>query len=247
MTAQSKPLQDQVLRLVNLVRESFVPDSPTHDISHLARVASLASQICSDEGGNQLVAISASWLHDLHREAQGEGGDFFVSPEQLDERAQDILKCAGIPDDTHLRILEAIHYTDRFSFSDRSLYDTTIEAKAVRDADCLDAIGAIGIARAFSFGGAHNIPIWDGAALAEGGIYQQSERPASTIHHFYDKLLRVASQLETPTAVKLATSRHAYLRGFIDQFMEELHEDMNSVSWADWTDWAGRPDPMPRT
>lgn len=114
----------------------------------------------------------------------------------------------------------------------------------MRDADCLDAIGAIGIARAFSFGGAHNIPIWDGAALAEGDIYRQSERPASTIHHFYDKLLRVASQLETPTAVKLATSRHAYLRGFIDQFMEELHEDMNSVNWVDW---AGRPDPMPRT
>src|ERR1700735_4781736 len=51
MTAQSKPLQDQVLRLVNLVRESFVPDSPTHDISHLARVASLASQICSAKEG----------------------------------------------------------------------------------------------------------------------------------------------------------------------------------------------------
>jgi uncharacterized protein len=231
--AQSKFPQDQISPIVNLIREEYVPDSPTHDLSHLARVASLASRICSDEGGDQIIAASAAWLHDLHREARVEGGDFFVSPERLDERAEHILNRADIPDYMHSQILEAIHYTDRFSFSDRSVYNTTIEAKAVRDADCLDAIGAIGIARAFSFGGAHNIPIWDEAAPCGGGLYIQSERPASTIHHFYDKLLRLAGELETATGVKLANDRNAYLHGFIAQFMDELHEDLGSVSWAD--------------
>jgi uncharacterized protein len=235
VAAQNKLFQDQIARIVDLLQEGYVPDSPTHDMSHLARVASLASQICSDEGGDQLVAISAAWLHDLHREAQGQGGDFFVAPELLDERAVDILSRAGIPGDIHPQVLEAIHYTDRFSFSDRSLYSAPIEAKAVRDADCLDAIGAIGIARAFSFGGAHNIPIWSDAPLSAADCYIQSERPASTIHHFYDKLLRLAGEIETPTAAKLAASRHAYLREFLNHFMEELHEDMkmeDSVAWS---------------
>jgi uncharacterized protein len=234
VTGQTKLLHNQIMQIVSLVREEYVPDSPTHDLSHLVRVASLSSRICSDEGGDQLIALSAAWLHDLHREAQAEGGEFFVSPERLDERAERILTRADIPSNIHPEILEAIHYTDRFSFSDRSVYKTTIEARAVRDADCLDAIGAIGVARAFSFGGAHSIPIWKDAAPSEGNMYIQSERPASTIQHFYDKLLRLVDELETATAIKLATGRHAYLRQFVDQFLQELDEDMDSTSYSEW-------------
>jgi uncharacterized protein len=234
VAGQTKLLPDQIMEIISLVREEYVPDSPTHDHSHLARVASLSSRICSDEGGDQLISVSAAWLHDLHREAQTEGGEFFVSPERLDERAERILTRAGVPSNIHPEILEAIHYTDRFSFSDRSVYKTTIEAKAVRDADCLDAIGAIGVARAFSFGGAHGIPLWNDAAPPEDNMYLQSERPASTIQHFYDKLLRLVGEFETPTAIMLAAGRHAYLRQFVDQFLQELNEDMDSISYSEW-------------
>jgi uncharacterized protein len=232
VTDQTELVQNQVERIIALVREEYEPDSPTHDLSHLDRVASLSARICSDEGGNQLIVRSAAWLHDLHREAQPEGGRFFVSPEDMDGRAVSILARAGIPENIYPDILEAIHYTDRFTFSDRSLYDTTIEARAVRDADCLDAMGAIGVARAFAFGGAHDIPLWRDTPLRQDAAYIQSDRPSSTMEHFHDKLLRLVGELQTDTAIKLGTDRHAYLRGFVSQFMEELNEDVDPMSFS---------------
>ncbi|MGH3400287.1 MAG: HD domain-containing protein, partial [Streptosporangiaceae bacterium] len=150
-----------VRQLRELISTEYVPDSPTHDLTHLARVASLGEQMCRVEGGDSLIVVAAAWLHDLHRGARQSNADFFVPPERLDDRVLIYLAKAGIPDEIHDQVLEAIHYTDRFSFSDRSTYATTIEARIVRDADCLDAIGAIGIARAFSFGGAHGIALWE--------------------------------------------------------------------------------------
>ena len=166
LTNNTAVLRRCIGQIVELVRNEYVPDSPTHDFSHLARVASLSSRICAAEGGNKLIAVSAAWLHDLHREAQAGDGPFFVSPEEMDERVERVLSRAGIPKTVHQEILEAIHYTDRFSFSNRPIYKTTIEAKIVRDADCLDAIGAIGVARAFSFGGAHDISLWNEATFS---------------------------------------------------------------------------------
>jgi uncharacterized protein len=143
-----------------------------------------------------------------------------------------MLARADIPENIYPDILEAIHYTDRFTFSDRSLYDTTIEARAVRDADCLDAMGAIGVARAFAFGGAHDIPLWRDTPLREDATYIQSDRPSSTMEHFRDKLLRLVGELQTGTAIKLGAGRHAYLHGFVSQFMEELSEDVDPMSFS---------------
>jgi len=217
---------DCVRQLRELISTEYVPDSPTHDLTHLARVASLGEQMCSAEGADSLVVVAAAWLHDLHREARKSNADFFVPPEQLDARVQIYLAKSGVPDEIHDQILEAIHYTDRFSFSDRPTYATTIEAMILRDADCLDAIGAIGIARAFSFGGAHDIVLWEETSFEETSVYQQSERPGSTIQHFYDKLLRLAGEMETSSGKHLAQRRGEYLEGYVRQFMDEWREDM---------------------
>jgi uncharacterized protein len=230
METHDAVLQGQIERIVEVVHREYVADSPTHDLSHLVRVAALASRICSAEGGDKLIAVSAAWLHDLHRGLSAGDNRFFVAPEDLDNAAVSILKEADIPETVHGAILEAIHYTDRFSFSDRATYATSIEAKAVRDADSLDAIGAIGVARAFSFGGAHGIPLYSDHDSPPDRIYRQSERPSSTIQHFYDKLLRLAGDLETATAVELSLRRSKYLIEFIDQFREEWDEDMRSES-----------------
>jgi uncharacterized protein len=219
--------QAEVRRLANLVLAQYIPDSPTHDHSHLERVAALTMRICTAEGGNQLVALSAAWLHDLHRESSSGDSQFFASPEASDERAERFLAEAGIPKSFHGEILDAIHYTDRYSFSDRPPHEARIEAQAVRDADNLDAIGAIGIARAFSFGGAHGIPLWEHGAEEEPETYVQSERPPSTIHHFHEKLLRLPAELETETAIKLAGRRSTYMEQFVDEFMYEWRDDFN--------------------
>jgi uncharacterized protein len=221
-------LRNRAGRVAALVRNEFVPDSPAHDCSHLARVASLGARICATEGGNKLVVLCAAWLHDLHRDSRAAHGRFFVAPEETDERATDFLRRAEIPETFHPEILEAIHYTDRFSFSDRNIQSSAIEARALRDADSLDAIGAVGIARAFSFGGAHGIPLWVEDAHPGTGIYIQSNRPASTIHHFHEKLLRLSGELETAAAKEIARQRSRYLSGFVTQFMQEWHDDLSS-------------------
>lgn len=228
MDSDSATVRDQLKRLEALVRERYVPDSPTHDYSHLERVASITARICAVEGGSQLVALSAAWLHDLHREERPRDDRFFVSPEAMDERARRFLYDAGIPQAIHEEILKAVHYTDRFSFSDRPVHEGGIEARAVRDADNLDAIGAIGIARAFSFGGRFGIPLWESDASVNADLYAQSERPASTIHHFHEKLLRLPSELETTTAIQMASQRSAYMTRFVEQFMREWREDFQS-------------------
>jgi uncharacterized protein len=220
---------DCVQRLRGLIANEYVPDSPTHDLTHLARVASLGEQMCETEGGSKLIVASAAWLHDLHRDARQSDTEFFVPPEQMDGKVRLYLAKAEVPDEIHDDILEAIHYTDRFSFSDRPTYATTVEAMILRDADCLDAIGAIGIARAFSFGGSHGIALWEEASFEEPSIYRQADRPASTIQHFYDKLLRLSDEMETATGRELAQRRGAYMESFVRQFMEEWHEDMTHV------------------
>jgi uncharacterized protein len=219
---------DHVNQLKEIVAMEYVPDSATHDATHLARVAALGQRICEAEGGNSLVVACAAWLHDLHRDARQSDPKFFLPPEQTDDRIKAYLAKAGIPENIHHDIVTAVHYTDRFSFSDRPTYQTTTEAMIVRDADCLDAIGAIGVARSFTFGGAHGIPIWNGAHVNDSTIYRQSERPASTIQHFYDKLTHLADDLETNTARELAVRRSAYLHEFLREFMNEWHEDFES-------------------
>ena len=215
-----------VQQLRELIANEYIPDSATHDLTHLARVASLGNQMCETEGGNCLVVVCAAWLHDLHRDARQSDTNFFVPPEQMDGRVRLYLAKAGVPDEIHNDILEAIHYTDRFSFSDRPTYATTVEAMILRDADCLDAIGAIGVARAFTFGGSHGIPLWVEEAPEGSPVYKQSDPPASTIRHFHDKLLRLSGEMETATGKELAQRRGAYLEGFVRQFMDEWREDM---------------------
>lgn len=215
----------EIDHLALLVRQRYVPDSPTHDHSHLRRVAVLATHICAREGGDQLIAGCGAWLHDLHRDKGPAATEFFVSPESMDGRAENLLAEAGVPKQHWSAILDAIHYTDRFSFSDRPIYDAPIEARALRDADILDAIGAIGVARTFSFGGARQIPLWVDDVPFETGVYVQTRRPVSTLHHFYEKLLRLPAELETPTAIGLAEQRRSFMTAFVDQFMREWHDD----------------------
>lgn len=229
MTLKVDLPQQSLDRLVAVVRANYTPDSPTHDHMHLRRVASLATQLCAAEGGDQSIGFCAAWVHDLHREARP-GGAFFVTPEAMDERATRYLHEAGLPAEVHPAILEAVHYTDRFSFSDRPTYEASVEARCVRDADNLDALGAIGIARAFAFGGSHDIPLYrDDVPVASDG-FVQNRKPASTIHHFYEKLLRLSLDLETATAKRLAVRRQRYLAGFVEQFMDEWYEDLGRVA-----------------
>jgi len=101
------------------------------------------------------------------------------------------------------------------SFSQNTLPPDTLEGKCVQDADRLDAMGAIGIARTFAFGGSHGRAIYD----------PEGKDSASSIAHFYDKLLLLKDKMNTPTARKLAEGRDNFLRLYLDEFISEWNAD----------------------
>ena len=103
----------------------------------------------------------------------------------------------------------------------------TIEGRCVQDADRLDALGAIGIARAFAYGGHKGRPLYDPAIIpqphATFEAYKKNTCP--TLNHFYEKLLLLQDRMSTPTARRLAAARHKYVEQFLDRFLAEWKGD----------------------
>ena len=99
----------------------------------------------------------------------------------------------------------------------------SLEFRVVQDADRLDAIGAIGIARAFNYGGYKNRPFYDPAIAPEQDMSKEKYKTAKspTINHFYEKLLLLKDQMNTVTGKRMAENRHQYMLGFLDQFFSE--------------------------
>ncbi|MBR9701732.1 hypothetical protein GOV13_02310 [Candidatus Pacearchaeota archaeon] len=95
----------------------------------------------------------------------------------------------------------------------------------IQDADNLDSIGAIGIARCFAFGGFHNSPLWDGK-FVENSFYEPSKINNSSLQHFNDKLLKIKENLNTNTAREIAEKRHQFLKAFVDQFIKEWEGEL---------------------
>jgi uncharacterized protein len=200
------------------VNSTFSPDSPTHGSDHLRRVANLSARIAIKEGADPFVTAAAAWLHDLHRDINASPT---AQPDATDHRAIELMRRAKVPPEYYQSILESVHHTDSFSFSDRPLKNASLEAQCLRDADNLDAIGAIGIARTFTYGGSHDIPLWEPDIPIEIDLYNDHCREASTIHHFYEKLLRLKNDFETETGRSLAHERAEYLETFLATFLSE--------------------------
>jgi uncharacterized protein len=206
------------------VRADFNDDATGHDLSHLDRVHGLAIQLAEDEGGNQLVIAAGCYLHDLHRvvERRTQRFDQRVARRHIDELIEMHLRAVRFPHELIERVCDCVAFTDRYSFSGDDLADPSIEAQVLRDADNLDAMGAIGIARAFMFGGALGEPIWvDG--VTPSGTYAAG-KTTSVIHHFYEKLLRLQDDMLTVSGRRLAEQRHSFMLMFVEQLRSEwLH------------------------
>jgi uncharacterized protein len=196
--------------------EDFGPHCVAHALDHLDRVHRLAEQIGQQEGGDCAVLAAASYLHDYHRVVERDGD---VDERIVEARIRRALAAVAFPADRTNLVLACIAFTDRYSFAGHVLEAPCIEAQIVRDADNLDALGAIGIARAFMFGGQLGEPLWVEGVAPEATY--RSGVTSSVLHHFFEKLLRVRDDMLTPTGRSLADERHDYMVEFLARLRSE--------------------------
>lgn len=194
------------------VRRYLTGESSGHDPWHAFRVRDLAIRIARAIGADTEVVQAAALLHDIgHVSGRAEHAQRGAS------LAADLLSSCGFPAEkvrTVASCIEQHHWLpDRAGDPQRP----TVEYQAFADADRLDALGAIGVARTFAFGGAHGRPIWD----PEPNTAVHVAYGVSSIHHFYDKLLRLPGDMYTEPGRRLAARRVAVMEEFLQTFYQE--------------------------
>lgn len=212
---------EEHLRIIRpLVEELFSGDSGGHDISHLERTMNAALYIQEREGGDRVIVGLGAFLHDMHRIMEHDEGRF-VSPEESLGPIREMLAKTNLTNEQEEGICYCVEHHEHYNWNGDNVQD--INALIVQDADNLDAIGAMGIARAFSYGGMRGLPLYDPSVpLEETGAYQEGEgADESTMHHFFHKSLRLGQHMNTKTGAELARQRSAYMRAFVDEFLSE--------------------------
>ena len=191
-----------IKKAMDFARAVFAGDASGHDFDHTLRVYHMATRLAMEEGADLQTVQLAALLHDVD--------DRKLSPETYDGklRAVNFLKENLVSED---KIQEIIDIISRISFSAQLPPPTSIEGKCVRDADRLDAMGAIGIARTFAYGGSRGRRMHDPDGLDAN----------ASIQHFYDKLLRLKDDMPTATGRRMAEERDGYMRAFLEQFYAE--------------------------
>ncbi len=188
------------------VRAFHATDFSGHDYAHIERVRKMALQIAATEGGDLLTIELAALLHDVADEKLGgtlSSVALFLSGKVSDDRQRHILQ-----------IIDGMS----FKGGDRPPLET-LEGKIVQDADRLDAIGAIGVARTFQYGALTQAPMHvPGLRPRKPG---DRTSPSSTINHFYEKLLLLKDLMNTETAKGIAEERHAFMVEFLERFQKE--------------------------
>lgn len=198
------------------IKEIFSGDSSGHDYYHTVRVYKIATEIAKQEYADVNIVQLAALLHDVD--------DKKLSPEThaTKKNAVDFMT-ANVVDADIINIVCKI--IDEVSFvGTDSVVPGTIEGKCVQDADRLDAIGAIGIARTFAYGGSRGRKIYDPDIKPRIGMSKeeyQKNMNSTSINHFYEKLLLLKDMMNTTAGKKLAEHRQAVMQEFLNEFMAE--------------------------
>ena len=213
-------LEKYIEKLKPYIMELFNKDSSGHDISHLLRTMNTALYLQEKEGGDRLIIGISAFLHDVHRIMQNETGHF-VSPKDSIPKVKEILKNIDLTNEQVEKICFCIEHHEEYNWNGNNVDD--INTLILQDADNLDAIGAIGIGRTFSYGGSHNAVMYDDTIpLNEEDDYSESNGDdPSTIHHFYHKLFKLGDNMNTITAKILANDRIKFMKEFVKEFLNE--------------------------
>jgi uncharacterized protein len=208
------------------LRERLGTDATGHDWHHTDRVRRTAMVIGTAEGADLRVVELAALLHDV-ADWKFHGGDDQEGPRV----AREWLLFQEVPPQI-IELITTIIREISFKGAGVDTRPTSLEASVVQDADRLDALGAIGIARAFAYGGHKGQALYDPAIAATPHAtfedYQKHSR--STINHFYEKLLLLKDRLNTHTARQIAATRHQ----FMEQFLSQFYREWNGEDWRPW-------------
>lgn len=198
------------------IKEIFSGDSSGHDYYHTIRVYKLATEIAKQENADANIVQLAALLHDVD--------DIKLSPQthNTKKNAVDFMTANKLDADMIDIVCKII---DEVSFAGTdSVVPSTIEGKCVQDADRLDAIGAIGIARTFAYGGSRGRKIYDPDIKPRIGMSKEEYKKdlnSTSINHFYEKLLLLKDMMNTTAGKKLAEHRQAVMQEFLNEFLAE--------------------------
>ncbi|MCL7988758.1 HD domain-containing protein [Sphingobacterium sp. lm-10] len=206
-----------IARTASFVKETLAGAESGHDWWHILRVWNNTKLILETESADRLVCELAALLHDI-ADSKFHGGDESIGP----RIAGEFLTKEGV-DTAVVEHVQQIILNMSFKASLGEVTFDSPELHIVRDADRLDAIGAIGIARAFNYGGYKNREIYNPEIPAQQNLSKEAYKntTAPTINHFYEKLLLLKNKMHTEAARGIAAERHQYMEGFLQQFYAE--------------------------
>ncbi len=204
---------------IAFVKETLKGAEGGHDWFHILRVYNNANLIAKGEEVDSFIVQLGALLHDI-ADAKFYDGDETIGPKLASEFLKKLNVDAAV-------IVHVVHIINNISYKssleNKSKKFTSKELEVVQDADRLDAIGAIGIARAFNYGGFKNRALYDPEIAPNLNMtkeeYKKSTAP--TINHFYEKLLLLKDKMNTLTGKKLAEERHQFMQQYLDHFYKE--------------------------
>ena len=209
-----------VEKTIAFVKESLKDAEGGHDWFHTRRVFKNTLLIARDEDVDILVVSLAALLHDV-ADAKFYEGDESIGP----KKAGEFLKSLKIPEQTQshvVKIVEHCSFKNTLPGSKKERFNSK-ELHVVQDADRLDAMGAIGIARAFNYGGFRNRRLYDPEIPPNLNMSKQEYKQANSpsINHFYEKLLLLKDGMQTSAGRRLAEDRHQFMLTYLEQFYKE--------------------------
>lgn len=214
-------MSELVRKVTALVQRQFEQDTTGHDWFHVERVYKMACYIQEREGGDRELIELAALLHDIS-DHKLNGGKLNAGGAV----AFQMLVELGLDEVQALKVKEIV---DGVSYKGAHVPDAmrSIEGKIVQDADRLDAIGAIGIARAFAYGGSQDRPLYipDHKPVMHNTFESYVSSKSHTVNHFYEKLLLLKDRLHTETAKKIGLQRHKIMEEFLHEFYNEWNTE----------------------
>lgn len=207
----------------NEARALYTGDDAAHDFDHIWRVTQLGCQLAQAEGADMAVVRLAALLHDVPVKADNRRSHHLAAA----DFARQWLTKRGMAEE---RIANVVHCIEAHRFRDQSIQPATLEAQCLYDADKLDSMGAIGVARAFAYAGHYGSRLWT-MPWTDAPAFDERPRGADYTpgHEFVYKLQRLLATLHTATARQIGAERHAFMVTFFNQLDAEMHATAGAV------------------